>query len=445
MTSIYVLIHQPELFRTQPLNSVVSVLFRHVFQHSHVGSTGTLLTNSNGISPVLLLISAHSGINSAQMETVIQAYATCPDNVTPYLAEELRSLGAKNVREDFRVVYFEASSELYYELHFRLSLANRMSMIIKDVPAQSPEIIFDKTRRIRWHEYFGPDVRIGISCSHGGIEKIPSHLVGSKIREAVNDTFMHYMQTTPEQSSANALIGLHGFLNGRRLMLSLDTSGESLHRRGYRLEGHPAPLKENLADTLLRICEYSGDQAFYDPFCGSGTIAVEAARIAARKAPLLDRADDRFGLPLLKTFDPKLWTAVRKRVTAMQQNPPHAILASDISAEFSELTKRTAEAAGFSDAITVSTQDFFQTQKPAEKGLLVSNLPYGSRLDEKPIDEKFFNAVGHHLKFNFQGWRIGLLVPDTTPIRHLGFRPLKQVRLMNARIPVKFIVFEIYS
>ena len=378
-------------------------------------------------------------------ENKIKAYATCPDELTGLLANELEEYGAEEIRTAYSVVYFTADEALYYRLHFTLSLASRICKILKEIPAQRPEIIFDKTRRIRFDKLFasGEPLNIHIASSNRG-QKIENHLIGSKVREAVNDCFMHHTKVMPNQSAFGAAIGLNGFMNNQRLMVSLDTSGESLHRRGYRLEGHAAPLKESLASALLRVIGYDGSQNFYDPMCGSGTIAIEAARIAAGIAPLSQRKKEVFALTRLKGFNSKLFDGIRQELKDGRKDPAAEIYASDILEKYVNLSAQSAELAGVSDIINFAERDFFQTEKPAENGILIANIPYGMRLDEKTIDDDYFKKLGDYLKNNYQGWRVGLLVPAALNWKHIGLRTAIKRQFTNARIPVKFLVFEMY-
>jgi putative N6-adenine-specific DNA methylase len=372
-------------------------------------------------------------------------YATCPDELTGLLANEISALGGKDVRTAYRVVYFSAAAEVYYRVHLCSRLASRIYRVIKEIPAHSPKIVFDKARRIRFHELFAPELAVGIGVVAAHEDgPLPNHLIGSKLREAVNDCFQHHLNVLPNQSSRNSVIGLTGYLHGKRLMVSLDTSGESLHRRGFRIEGHPAPLKETLAAALLAICGYDGTMAFFDPMCGSGTIVLEAALLAIQRAPGINRKKGGFGFEHLLDFDAELWQALRSQAQAEERPPLAEIFASDIDPRFVELARKSAVKARLKNLIHWETRDFFRTEKPAARGLLVTNIPYGLRLEEREPDKAFMRALGDHLKQHFQGWRCGILAPVSAPLKEIGLKPNKQVPLVNGTVPVKFLVFDVY-
>jgi len=375
----------------------------------------------------------------------IQMYATCPDELTGLLAKEIEAIGGQEIRIDYRVVYFSATKEVAYMAHLALRTAGRICRVLKDIPAHSPRIVFDKARKIRFHELFDPRAPVSIhvfSANDGGA--ISNDLIGSKLREAITDCFEHHLKTTPNKSSWQAAIGVSGFYHRKRLLVSMDTSGESLHRRGFRAEGHPAPLKETLAAALLAFCGYDGSVPFYDPMCGSGTLAVEAAQIALNRAPLIHRKRRGFGLEHLLDFDARLWQRTRQQLQAAERKNPVSVFASDISGPYVEVARQTVKNARLSDVIKIDKKDFFKSKKPAANGLMIANIPYGMRLDEKKIDKAFLRAIGDQLKQQYAGWRCGILAPVSAPLKEIGLKPQKQATFLNGTIPVKLLVFDIY-
>lgn len=374
-----------------------------------------------------------------------QLYATCPDDITGLLAKEIASIGGTNVRTSYRVVYFCASKEVAYKAHLHLRLANRICRVLKEIPAHSPTIIFDKAKKIRFDELFSDRQAITISvvASNDG-STIPNHLIGSKLREAINDCFQHHLKTTPNQSSRGAAIGITGYYHNNRLLVSIDTSFESFHKRGFRVEGHPAPLNETLAAALLAFCEYDGTTSFFDPMCGSGTIVVEAAQMAINRAPLILRKKGGFGFEYLYDFDARLWQTIQDRARAAERPPKAEIFASDLEPQFVQIAQKTVARAQLETVVRLEAKDFFNTEKPAESGLLIANIPYGLRMTEREVSAEFLRAIGDHLKNHFKGWRCGILAPASSPLREIGLKPQKQAPFLNGTVPVKLVVFDIY-
>jgi putative N6-adenine-specific DNA methylase len=372
-------------------------------------------------------------------------YATCPDELTGLLSREIEAIGGTAVRTAYRVVYFSATQEVAYRAHLHSRLASRIFRVLKEIPAHSPTILFDKAKKIRFDRLFSDQQAVAITVVASSDEgRIPNHLIGSKLREAINDCFQHHRQVTPNQSSWDAAIGIVGYFHHNRLMVSVDTSLESLHRRGFRMEGHPAPLKETLAAALLAVCEYDGTRPFFDPMCGSGTIVVEAAQLAINRAPLLHRKQGGFGFEHLLDFDPDLWRTIRDQARAAERPAPVGIFASDLEPPFVEIARKTIAQARLENVVQLETKDFFQTKKPAERGLLIANLPYGLRMTENDVRPEFLRAVGDHLKNHFKGWRCGLLAPTSSSLKEIGLKPQKQASFLNGTVPVKLVVFDIY-
>jgi putative N6-adenine-specific DNA methylase len=239
-------------------------------------------------------------------------------------------------------------------------------------------------------------------------------------------------------------VGITGYFHHKRLMVSIDTSRESLHRRGFRVEGHPAPLKETLAAALLAVCEYDGTLPFLDPMCGSGTIALEAAEIAVNRAPGMLRGKGGFGFEHLLDFDSRLWQAIREQARAAERPAPAAVFASDIDPQFVEIAKKAFKKARLESVVRLEARDLFKTEKPADHGLLIANIPYGVRLSEKDLSAGFMRSLGDHLKKHFKGWRCGILAPLSAPLKEIGLKPQKQAPFLNGTVPVKFLVFDIY-
>jgi putative N6-adenine-specific DNA methylase len=276
----------------------------------------------------------------------MQLIATCPEETKPVLVLELEALGARGIAPGYRAVAFEASDALFYELHLKLRTASRILRVIKEVPAKSPAMLRSQVRRIRWHELF--DARHGfmvdIQGDHveNGADKggMAAKQIITQVRESIREVFERAQGVAPVVDTVEPKIVVVAHLRHGRCMLSFDTTGKSLHKRGYREQGHPAPLKETLSAAILIMAGYDGSQAFMDPMCGSGTIAIEAAMIAVHKASQIHRKKGEFHFEWLKDFDRDLWRVTQDRVRAEKLEAPTApVLASDINAAYVAMTK----------------------------------------------------------------------------------------------------------
>jgi len=375
--------------------------------------------------------------------------ATCPEETKPALVLELEALGAKELVPGFRAVSFEADDALFYELHLKLRTASRILRVIKEVPAQTPAMLHSQSRRIRWHELF--DARHGFMVESLGADAdsggMPPKQVITQVREAIRDVFTRAEQRVPPVDVEEPKVVVVAHLARGRCMLSLDTSGKSLHKRGYREQGHPAPLKETLAAAILTLAGYDGGQAFLDPMCGSGTLAIEAAMIAVRKAPQIHRRKGEFHFEWLNGFDRELWRATQDRVRAEKlAAPPAPVVASDIDAGYVAMTRKSALKARVEKYIRFDVVRVQDVEPPAERGLLVTNLPYGDRIGsiEGGI-RQLYEEVGDTLKQRFTGWQAVILAAAASPYKAIGLKPSRTIVLMNGSIPCKLLFFELYA
>lgn len=375
--------------------------------------------------------------------------ATCPEETKPALLRELEEQGATDLRPRYRAVEFQADDALYYELHLKLRTASRILRVIKEVPARTPEMLHSQARRIRWPELF--DARhgflvesLGADAASGGM---PPRQVITQVREAIRDVFNRAGGAVPPVDTEEPKVVVVAHLARGRCMLSLDTSGKSLHKRGYREPGHPAPIKETLAAAILIMAGYDGTQPLLDPMCGSGTLAIEAAMIAVRKAPQIHRRKGEFHFEWLKDFDRELWRATQDRVRAGKLDAPIApVFASDISEKYLAMARKSALDARVERYIEFSVARFQDIEPPAGGGLLVTNLPYGERIgsDEGEV-RQLYEEVGDTLKRKFAGWRAAILAASASPHHSIGLKPSRSVALMNGSIPCRLLLFELYA
>jgi putative N6-adenine-specific DNA methylase len=378
----------------------------------------------------------------------LRLIATCPEETKPALVQELEALGAVDLEEGFRAVGFGASEELYYELQLKLRTASRILRVVKDVPARNPQMLFSQSRRIRWCDLFGSRCSFMVeSLGEDADEGLGSKQVITQVRESIRDVFNREQGSAPAVDVADPKVVVVAHLAQGRCMLSLDTSGKSLHKRGYREPGHPAPLKETLAAAILMFAGYDGSQVFFDPMCGSGTLAIEAAMLAIRKAPRIHRRKGEFHFEWLKDFDRALWRSVQERVrTEKLEEPPAPIVASDIDERYVEMARRSALKARVERYMTFATRRFQDAEPPAERGILVTNLPYGDRIGGTEGDvRRLYEEIGDTLKHRFSGWHAAILAADASPYKAIGLRPSRSIRLMNGSIPCRLLLYELYA
>lgn len=380
---------------------------------------------------------------------MIDLVATCPEEIKPVLADEIRASGGSNIKFDYRAVNFQTDLAGFYQAHLNLRTASRIFMVIKEVAARQDYMLRSQAFRLPWEEYLKPEMTFlvdGVQANRGP-QFMSSNVISKAVREGLQKRFESKVGKVPQVSLKEPDIRIIAYCKNNRCTISLDTSGKALHKRGYRLGGHPAPLKETLAAGILKLIGYDGRVPLYDPMCGSGTLVIEAAMIALEKAPLIHRKKGEFGFEHLKTLDKVLW---REQQNKVRQNrisaPVQPLYASDIDASYVSQARDNALRARVEKDISFFQEDFLSAKPPCvDPGVLVFNMPYGERLSKDDAMNEFMAEVGRKLKFDFPGWRAAVIVAQNSPYKLIGLRPERKINLMNGSIPVKLLVFNLYK
>lgn len=392
-------------------------------------------------------------LNPKALEKGVYRYlATCPEELKELLADELigHGIAKDDIRPVYRGVMFPADKRKIYELHLKLRTASRIFKILKTKNVRELEDVFETSRSVSWHHHIGENrtYKINGSNSNRGEGHWPSALISKHVRMGLEDKFEKRNLPLPKVELKDPQLTIAAHLLQRTLSLSIDTSKMALHKRGYKNDNHPAPLKETLASALLRWIGYDGSQVFWDAMCGSGTLAIEAAYIALDKAPLIHRSKGDFGFEWLKDYDNGLWKEVCDSARkAKKDEAAKLILASDISGDYVNQAKDNAKRARVQPQISFQSCDFFHQPPPADSGILVINLPYGERLDKGVADSspEYYKKIGDHLKQTFKGWKIGLLVAKESPYKFIGLKPTRKIPVANGSIKCRFLIFDIYA
>lgn len=394
--------------------------------------------------------------NSSTGSIAIKAFAACPTELQPALKDELDQLGAYAITEQYRGLNFKMLPEDFYATHLKCRLASRLALVLREASAKTPEMLFSQACRIAWEGVFTDRSTFMIEGVAGdrGDNAMPASLISKKVREALQNRLARAKRPPAKVDLQEPDIKVIAFVRDGKVSISVDTTGKAMHKRGYRVENHPAPLKETLAAALLKLAEYDPKRPFVDLMCGSGTIAIEAAYLAMNKAPLIHRKKGEFGLERLANFDKDLWRKVQEDCRKEKaEQPAAAIKASDLHAPYIEQAKANALRGRVEKFIDFQIADFFaQTPETmgladsAEQGgLLLVNAPYGERLMEAEELKTLYKRIGDHLKLNFAGWRAGLLVAFDTPHKHIGLRPTRKIPIKNGSIECRLLIFDLYK
>lgn len=372
-----------------------------------------------------------------------QWMATCPHETIDILEKELHQMGIHDQEKQHRAILFNCDLETAYRAHYQLRSASRIQRIIAQFPCRDLKDLCKGLGSIHWPDWLRNHKNYVIrgvlsdeNASSIGEEKVTHSLVCS----ISNSPFpKHPPKHDPESKNSISIIP---FIRHDTCVLSVDTAGRALHKRGWRLNGHPAILKETLAATILMMAGYNGSEVLLDPMCGSGTIAIEAAYIALNKAPLIHRSKDDFALEHLAHFDRALWRKIADQLRSQKKHSlDFPIYASDMNEKFVEIAKKSALRARVEKYMHFETKSFLHLNPPSETGLLITNLPYGERIGKEYLNTLYTN-VGKILKERYSKWRIALLVPSKAPIHLLKFKPTKQFSFYNGALPVKLLIKE---
>lgn len=378
---------------------------------------------------------------------IYKILATCPDEIKDIIAKDMQNLGFTNIKHGYRAVLGETDEEGYYLCHLRLPSASNIFRILREASAKSPQMLFSQAKRVHWFDIMDENSTFRVDAVAGdrGSDAMPSDLISKKTREAIEDVFSFHKKKKPQVDLKNPKLIISVLIREGRATFSVQTSGKSLHKRGYRLDGHPAPLKETLASAIIALTDYDGKKPFYDPMCGSGTLVIEATFAALGKSALIHRKKGDFGFEYLKDFNSALWRKVQEATRQNRRDEPlYPIFASDISNEFVELAQKNALRARVEKFISFKCQSFFDSLPPcSEPGMIVTNLPYGERLENTSL-ETFYKEIGDHLKRNYKGWQAWLLVNEDSPWKKIGLRTSKRINLLNGSIKTKLICFNLY-
>ncbi|MFW5539969.1 MAG: THUMP domain-containing class I SAM-dependent RNA methyltransferase, partial [Segatella copri] len=311
------------------------------------------------------------------MEQEFELIAKTFMGLEPVLAEELTQLGANNVQIGRRMVSFTGDKEMMYRANFQLHTAIRILKPIKHFKARSAEEVYDQIQKIKWDDILDVKKTFSVDSVVYSEEFRNSRFVTYKVKDAIVDWFREKQGTRPNISVSNPDIRLNIHIAEDNATLSLDSSGESLHRRGYRQEQVEAPLNEVLAAGMILMTGWKGECDFIDPMCGSGTIAIEAALIARNISPGVFRKE--FAFEKWNDFDQELFDMIYND-DSQEREFEHHIYGYDVDMKAVNTANLNVRAAGLSKDITIAQQDFKNFTQPAEKSIIVMNPPYGERI-----------------------------------------------------------------
>ncbi len=359
----------------------------------------------------------------------------------PVLAKELAQLGAKDVQIGRRMVSFTGDKELMYRANFQLHTAIRILKPIKHFKALSADDVYEGVKDINWTDYIDLDKTFAVDSVVFSEEFRHSKFVAYKVKDAIVDQFRERTGKRPNISVANPDIRLNIHIAEDKCTLSLDSSGESLHRRGYRQESVEAPLNEVLAAGMILMTGWQGDTDFIDPMCGSGTLLIEAALIARNMAPGIFRKE--FAFEKWADFDAELFDKIYND-DSNEREFRHHIYGYDIDIKAVNTARLNVKAAGLTSNITIEERDFKDFTQPQDKSIMVTNPPYGERIST-PNLLGTYKMIGERLKHQFMNNEAWILSYREECFEQIGLKPSIKIPVFNGSLECEFRKYQIFD
>lgn len=359
------------------------------------------------------------------------------------LAEEIIALGGSAVKILKRAVEFEGDQRLLYRANLELRTALRVLLPIAEFQARTPEQLYKKVYQIEWSEYLTVDKTFAIDAITKSEIFTHSKYAALKTKDAIADYFRDRTGDRPNVNVDYPSLRINVHINNDECSVALDSSGDSLHKRGYRANSVEAPLNEVLAAGMILLSGWQGDRTFVDPMCGSGTLLIEAAMFAKNMPPQLNR--ESLGFMKWKNFNAKLWEDVLDKAQTAIKPLNCKVLGFDKDMKAVRVTGQNIFSAHLEgQGITVEKQSFEKLIAPEPSGLLMTNPPYDERLKEADI-ESFYKMMGDRLKQAFIGYEAWIISSNLEALKHLGLKSSKKLNLFNGALECKFQQYELYE
>ncbi|MCO5265636.1 MAG: class I SAM-dependent RNA methyltransferase [Lentimicrobium sp.] len=372
----------------------------------------------------------------------LKMLAKSPAGLEEILAKELEDLGAEQIELLNRAVSFEGDKRLLYAANYRCRTALRILVPVTRFKIETEQDLYTSIKAIRWEDYLGTQNTIAINSTVTTSIFTHSHFVSLRAKDAIVDRFREKTGERPSVDIDNPDFRINLHIYKDEVDVSFDSSGASLHKRGYHVSNAEAPLNEVLAAGMILLSGWDGQSNFIDPMCGSGTLLIEAAMIAMNLPAGQYRND--YGFMRWKDFDKDLWEDVKNEALEDERDFNFRIIGSDIS----EYNLRSA-AANLKEArlhkdIELKVSPFQRMTPPAGGGIMICNPPYGERIKVEDIVE-LYQELGNTLKQNYKGYKAWVISSDLRALKMIGLKPMKKYILFNGQLECRYAGFDLYE
>ncbi len=369
-------------------------------------------------------------------------FATCARGLEPLMADELRALGAAEVAPGRGGVAFAGDMGTLYRANLWLRTAVRVLRPILEAHVTSPDELYEAVRYLDWTRFLTPEHTLAVDCNVRDSHLTHSKYAALRVKDAICDQFIERCGRRPSVDTETPMVGLNLHVFRDHAVLSLESSGESLHKRGYRPILTRAPLNEALGAGLVLASGWRPETCFADPLCGSGTLPIEATWLALRRPPGLTRK--RFGFMGWLDYDVKRWTSIRDEARAdMGRTLAAPIYAADVRGDVVAMAIDNARAAGIGHLLRVDRRNLRDFTPPdGPPGVILCNPPYGERLGEEREHRDLYAQLGSVFAERCRGWTACVFTSSPMLAEAIGLKPDEQVPLFNGKIPCRLLRFE---
>lgn len=369
-------------------------------------------------------------------------FSPCPRGLESVLADELAALGARDIAPAEGGVAYAGGFALCYAVNLNSRVASRVLWRRAGATYRDENDIYEAARALRWHEWFEArrTIRVDVTAVRSPVKSLD--FVTLRVKDAVCDAFRAAGHPRPDVDTRTPDVRIQAFLTRDAATFYLDTSGEPLFKRGYRTASGEAPLRENLAAGILRLAGWDPAQPLLDPMCGSGTFLAEAAMIALRIPPGARRG---FGFEQLRGFDARAWQTVRERAAGIADAVKPQIFGSDRYGDALKLARANLAALGLEHAVVLKQANVLEMPPPAPGGTIVTNPPYGVRLEDEDELAAFYPRLGDALKKKYAGWTAYILSGDMRLPKLIGLKASRRTPLFNGALECRLFEFKLVS
>lgn len=359
------------------------------------------------------------------------------------LQEELKELGYDKTEKLNRAVQVKGDWEDVYRLNFRCRLAISVLVELASFYIQKEKDLYDEAKKIDWTSYFELEKTFAVKGAVFSNLFTHTQYPFLLVKDAIADVFREKYNARPNVNIKAPQVMFDVYIKEKSVTVSLNTSGIPLFQRGYRQEVGEAPMNEVLAAGLLRLAKWDKKSPLIDPMCGSGTLAIEAALLAADIPSMVER--QHYAFKNFKSFDPEAWGKVQSEVNKRPVDLGFKIFASDVDAAMLQKAKRNSRMAPIGNMISFTVKDVFDLEPPSEKGLLICNPPYGERMGEEEDISELYQKLGDAFKNSFVGYDCWVISSNIDAIKSVGLKASRKIKVFNGNLECSFREFKVFE